>query len=177
MDNDNDIDYDEDETYTYPEDAHDLVEEQNRDYEKCLQNDIVHAIAKQEAEDWQRIRVESWWEEKHRAAASVPPEPAADENTKNIVTLSLRFHTGQTPVQATRRFHRMTTTLRDVWNYAFAHEAVPPCTDVQLYTPMPRVLVVPSPEKYLCDTTWCPGHRYVRLHVEVTMPTTDEASD
>ena len=42
----------------------DLVDEQNHAYEQCLQDDLNHAIAKQEAEEWRRIRLDSWWEEK-----------------------------------------------------------------------------------------------------------------
>ena len=150
----------------------DLVDEQNHAYEQCLQDDLNHAIAKQEAEEWRRIRLDSWWEEKRRAAARVPPEPAGDDASGDVVTVSLRYHggTGRVASDSTRRFHRATTSLRDLWDYAFAQEAVPPCADVQLYTPMPRSLVLLSPDIRLIDTEWCAAHRYVRLHAEVILP-------
>jgi len=120
-----------------------LINEQNTEYEECIQKDILHQIDKQEKEEFLKIQQNSWYYERDRKRENVPLEPGINESYTN---LAFRFNIEGITRRITRRFYK-SNTLKNIFDFIESQDFLPVFSQCELYTIAPMTILQPTEEK------------------------------
>jgi hypothetical protein len=144
-----------------------LIDEQNKEYEKCLMQDFENQIRKQQEAELERIRQESWILEKQRKKKNLRESPQeVMDIEKRILLRLLYYHPDQGQQQATKIIQRFCAedTLDYLYDYVETQDTVELYVQCRIYTIMPRKLLLRSKETLQEVLGGCGS--YV-LHVEI----------
>jgi hypothetical protein len=119
----------------------DLTEEQNRDYEACVLEDVQREIDAQEKRAWEAACLQSWMDDRHRQAERVPPEPDTDTNCLQV---AFRFHLFP-PVKRVRRF-RWSDTVDQLLDFVESQAFLPPYCHCRVSLTSPSLVLTRSNE-------------------------------
>ena len=163
--------YDEDQdTWNFPpaaayDDRRSMITEQDKAYEDCVLADVQREIEAMEQRQLQRIKEESWYEERELKAFRVPLEPFLDEPA---VRIQFRFHIeGQSDCRLVRRFP-LDTTMAELFDYVESQPFLPVGTEVKVMTTFPMAELAPSGQT-LQGCLGCAGRDWA-LNVEGYVP-------
>jgi hypothetical protein len=136
---DMDYDYQSDNEYN----ASKLIEEQDLEYEKCMQKDIQNQIEKQEIEELKQIQEDSWYYERDRKRERVPLEPGLTESYTNM---AFRFSIEGITRRITRKFYK-SNTLKNIFDFIESQDFLPVLSQCEIYMVSPMSMLKPTEEK------------------------------
>jgi len=138
-----DTDYKYESDNKYNDNGSILIQEQNLEYEECIQKDIQKQIEKQEMEEIQKIQENTWYYERDRKREIVPDEPNENESYTNM---AFRFSIDGNTVRIKRKFHKL-NTLKNIFDFIDSQDFLPLLSYCQVYMVSPMTMLKPTEEK------------------------------
>ena len=120
-----------------------LIQEQNLEYEECIQKDIQKQIEKQEIEEIIKIQENTWYYERDRKREIVPNEPNENECYTNM---AFRFSIEGNTLRIKRKFHK-SNTLKNIFDFIESQDFIPVLSYCEVYMVSPMTLLKQTEEK------------------------------
>jgi len=138
-----------------------LLEEQNREYEKAMIQDIENRFTEMEKEEMKKLKEESWNQEQLLKASRLLPE----ETGAYSIRISFRYHLKNGQFKRIEHGFPLSATLANVFDFIECKTFLPVGSTIHVFIPFPRTELKPSSET-LQERFGC-AIRAMALHVDV----------